>query len=604
MTSLKEDTSLEDIPTHDFGHFLHALRTRRMRMMPGEGRVVLSGGAAGDIYFQWFGGNYPGHIERHIGVEYFTPPPEPLPDGVEWLPRTLGDLGPVGGGEVDLVFAGQVIEHLWPDDMAGFLSESNRVLRPDGYMVLDSPTRFITDALAWTMPEHTVELEVDEIVELLELAGFVDIDVKGVWLCYDRERGEFMRLDLLGGGDEWPWQRRVLEAEGRPHDSFIWWAEARNGHRRGDAAAVKRRVREIYDRARPGYFERVRSEIGEPADDSLGRRFRAPRGAQGLLLRGPGCALPPGRHEAVFRLGAESVSSSLSPGRPVAEIEVTRDDERIVANWVLTARDLPPGGAEREVALSFELRDTAFNGELRVRSFGAAPLIVNVPAALHEGVQTTGMLAARPLGRDTAQVRARMALRSVQRVAGWPARRLLDPRLDGVRNHTHWMADRVADRVDARARELAVRLDHLAERVTPTAAESTLRDRTSVLPYVLAALGGLTPGKTVLVADASRGAVAAVLAALGYDVVESTPRESAVRVSGAFLRTSSHDAAALTRVAQTMEPGGILVLLAEGYELPEDAFSPAQWQVDDRTSVGRVPPPPSVTLVRAISRRA
>ena len=149
---------------------------------------------------------------------------------MEWLPRTLGDLAPVRDGEVDLVFAGQVIEHLWPDDMAGFLSESNRVLRPDGHLVIDSPTRFITDALAWTMPEHTVELEVDEIVELLELAGFVDIDVKGVWLCYDRERAEHMRLDLLGGGDEWPWQRRVLEAEERPRDSFIWWAEARNGH--------------------------------------------------------------------------------------------------------------------------------------------------------------------------------------------------------------------------------------------------------------------------------------------------------------------------------------------------------------------------------------
>ena len=158
--------------------------------MPGGARVVLSGGAAGSVYFRWFGANYPAHVERHIAVEYFEPPPDPLPEGVEWLARTLGDLAPVADGEVDFVFAGQVIEHLWPDDMAGFLSEANRVLRPDGYLVIDSPTRFITDDLAWTMPEHTLELEVDEIVELLELAGFVDIDVKGVWLCYDRERAQ------------------------------------------------------------------------------------------------------------------------------------------------------------------------------------------------------------------------------------------------------------------------------------------------------------------------------------------------------------------------------------------------------------------------------
>ncbi len=387
MTSLKETPSLEDIPTHDFGHFLHALRTRRMRMMPSGARVVLSGGAAGSVYFEWFGGNYPSSVERHIAVEYFAPAPEPLPPGVEWLPRTLGDLAPVKDGEVDLVFAGQVIEHLWPDDIAGFLSESNRVLRPDGHLVIDSPTRFITDALAWTMPEHTVELEVDEIVELLELAGFEDIDVKGVWLCYDRERAEHMRLDLLGGGDEWPWQRRVLEAEERPRDSFIWWAEARNGQRRGDPAAVRRRVQAFYDRGRPKYFERVRTEVGQPADDSLGRRFRAPRGVQGFLLRGPGCAMPPGRHEAVFRLGAEAVESWLPHSRAIAEIEVTRDDGRVVANWPLTAKDLPPGGAERELTLPFELRDTAFNSELRVRSMGVAPLVVSVPVLIHEGVR-------------------------------------------------------------------------------------------------------------------------------------------------------------------------------------------------------------------------
>ena len=489
MTSVEETPSLEDIPTHEFGHFLHALRTRRLRLMPRGARVVLSGGAAGAIYFQWFGGNYPTHVERHIAVEYFEPAPDPLPEGVEWLPRTLGDLAPVPDGEVDLVFAGQVIEHLWLDDMAGFLIEANRVLRPEGHLVIDSPTRFITDALAWTMPEHTLELEIDEIVELLALAGFVDIDVKGVWLCYDRERAQMMRLDLLGGGDEWPWQRRVLEAEDRPHDSFIWWVEARNGHTRGDAPAVRRRVQEIYDRARSGYFERVRTEIGEAADDSLGRRFRAPRGTQGLLLRGPGCALPPGRHEAVFRLRAEAVNSWVAPAKPIAEIEVTRDDERVVASWPLAARDLPPGGVERELVLPFELRDTAFNGELRVRSLGVAPLLVSVPVTINENVQTELRLTARPLGQDAARLRARMALRGAQRLIGWPARRLLDPRLEGVRNHTHWMADRLGDRIDARARELAARIDAVGERLTPSAVGATQAERLIVLPYVLKSWG-------------------------------------------------------------------------------------------------------------------
>jgi SAM-dependent methyltransferase len=603
MTSLQEKPSLEDIPTHDFGHFLHALRTRRLRQMPSGARVVLSGGAAGSIYFEWFGGNYPSHVERHIGVEYFTPPPDPLPEGVEWLPRTLGDLAPVKDGEVDLVFAGQVIEHLWPDDMAGFLSESNRVLRPDGYLVLDSPTRFITDALAWTMPEHTLELEVDEIVELLELAGFVDIDMKGVWLCYDRERDQMMGLDLPGGGDEWSWHRRVLEAEERPRDSFIWWAEARNGYERGDADAVRRRVREIYDRARPGYFERVFTDVGEPADDSVGRRFRSPRGTPGLVLRGPGCALPPGRHEAVFRLGAEAMDSSVPPDRPIAEIEVTRDDEHVIANWPLAARDLPPGGAEREFVLPFELRDTAFNGQLRVRSVGAAPLIVSVPVTVRENVTTELRLNARPLGQDAARLRARMALRGAQRVIGWPARRLLDPRIEGLRNHTHWMADRVGDRIDARTRELGARIDALGERVGPSAAGATEAERTTVLPYVLTALGRVPPGSTILVIDTARGAVAAVLATLGYHVVSTPPRDRAGRLAGAVLRLGSVDDFGAERAARAMEDGAVIVLIGRDSDRARLAQLLDGWRIEDQTEA---PPEPAdgagLTLTRAVLR--
>ena len=247
--------------------------------------------------------------------------------------------------------------------------------------------------------------------------------------------------------------------------------------------------------------------------------LQGPPGRPGLVLRGPGCALPPGRHEAVFRIGAEPVNSWVSPARTVAEIEVTRDDERVIANWPLAARDLPPGGAERELVLPFELRDTAFNGEFRVRSLGAAPIVVSVPVTVREDVKTELRLTARPLGPDTARLRARMALRGAQRVIGWPARRLLDPRLDGIRNHTHWMADRIGDRIDARALELGARIDALGERVAPSAAGATQTERSTVLPYVLAALGGVAPGGTVLVTDTARGAISAVLATLGYDVV-------------------------------------------------------------------------------------
>lgn len=599
MRAASEMSALKDIPTHDLNFFLHELRMRRLALMPTDAPVVLSAGAANQIYFDWFAENYPGRVERHIGVEYFAPAPDPLPEGVEWLARTVGDLSPVNDDEVDLVFAGQVIEHLWPDDMAGFLNEAHRVLRPGGSVVIDSPTRFITEGLAWTQPEHTIELEVDEIVELLTLAGFVEVDVKGIWLCYDRDR--MLPLEIFSGGEDWPWQRRVIEAEGRPQESFIWWAEARNGDSRGDAAAVRRRVHEIYERVRPTYFERMRSEIGEPADDHSWRSFRAPRGQRGLLLRGPSIAMPPGRHEVAFRLRAEATDTRPAPSQTIAEVEVTRDDGQVVAGWSISARELPPGGVARDVMLPFELAETAFNGEMLVRSMGIVPITANVPVAVHENVGRSGKPGVRALGRDSARVRARMALRSVQRGLGWPARRLLDPRLEGLRNHGQLMATIVGERVDARANELGASIEGLAQRISPAVVQSTKGERSDVLPYVLRALGKLTPdAATILVADATRGPVSAVLGSLGYHVVAMPLDEGAQPVAAAVVRAALLDPATVEQVLRDVQPGGVVVLITEGPDHAAIGQLLDRWQLEDETvTQPQREGSPSLTLRRA-----
>ena len=93
-------------------------------------------------------------------------------ENVEWVATTLGDLSPVADGEIDLVFAGQVIELLWADTFAGFFIEARRVLRPGGSIVIDSTNRHVTLGVDWVYHEHTVELTVAEITELLEVAGF------------------------------------------------------------------------------------------------------------------------------------------------------------------------------------------------------------------------------------------------------------------------------------------------------------------------------------------------------------------------------------------------------------------------------------------------
>ena len=574
-------SALDNIPTDDFNLFLHALRSRRLARMPPETGVVLSGGAAGQWYFEWFADHYPSRVKRHIAVEYFSPPPDHLPERVEWLARTLGDLSPVRDGEVDLVFAGQVIEHLWPDDMASFLSEAHRILRPGGALVIDSPTRIITEALAWTQPEHTIELNVDEITELLALAGFVDIDVKGIWLCYDRDRARVLPLGVFAGGDDWPWRRRVIEAEQRPHDSFIWWAESRKNDVGTDSAAVGRRVREIYDRVRPTYFERMRSEIGEPGADSSARLFRGVRGRPGCLLRGPSIAMPPGHHEAWFRLRAEPMDLRPAPSQKVADIEVTRDGDQQVAKWSLKARDLPPGGAEREIVLPFQLSGTAFNCELRVDSTGIVPLVVHLPPAVHEMTRTVDHPRARPLGRDPANLRLRIAGWELGRALAWPARRLLDPRLEGLRRHVTWAATAATERIDARTDELTLRLEALAKSLEAPRIESTAKERTAVLPYVLSAVGNLVPGTTILVSDGCARAIALILESLGYEVLTPSSLSATQRVAAAVVCATSIDRAALEHVTRTLRPGGIVVLAIHGVTGPGVEELLTGWEIED-----------------------
>jgi len=158
---------------NDFNEFLHELRSKELEKIPKGAKVFLSGGCSGSWYFDWINHFYKG-IEKHIGVEYYSPKPTDLPPEVEWVKNTLGDMSYVKDNEIDLVFAGQTIEHMWPNDLASFLCEAYRVLKPNGLIVLDSPNRRITRGLHWFQPQHTMELSVDEIVFALETASFYE----------------------------------------------------------------------------------------------------------------------------------------------------------------------------------------------------------------------------------------------------------------------------------------------------------------------------------------------------------------------------------------------------------------------------------------------
>ncbi|MDA8049333.1 MAG: methyltransferase domain-containing protein [Rhodospirillales bacterium] len=149
-------------PALDLNLMLHTARGARLGAMPPGAERMLSAGCSGLWYFEWNEKRY-GRVAEHIGIEYYSAKPDGLPANVTWIANSVANMTDIADRSCDLVFSGQNIERLWPDEIAGFLLESARVLRPCGHLVIDSPSRTLTAALNWSHPEHTIELNLQEI---------------------------------------------------------------------------------------------------------------------------------------------------------------------------------------------------------------------------------------------------------------------------------------------------------------------------------------------------------------------------------------------------------------------------------------------------------
>jgi SAM-dependent methyltransferase len=371
-----EGMSVDEAATvPDFSARLHALREQELRRLPSGARTVLHGGAADRWYFEWFESQYAGEVERHVCVEAFAPRPDGLPSRVEWLQRTLGDIEPVADHSIDLVFAGQVIEHLWADDVAGFLLESRRVLDPAGRLVLDSPNRWVTEAIDWRHPQHTTEFSVAEIAELVQLAGFEVEELRGVLLGYDRVRHRF--LDLHDEG--MAWETRAAEAPDRPEDSFIWWLVARPRlERRPDQ--VRALAHDLERAFRDRRLGRLASPLPIARAAQSAAWVSAPRGGDSALIHGPCFPVDAGAWRARFglRLDADEVDPQLVLGR----VDVTSEAGTVRhASRHFATLDLRPR-AWTLVDLDFELDAMLTGVELRAFTFGRAPLSARLSVAL------------------------------------------------------------------------------------------------------------------------------------------------------------------------------------------------------------------------------
>jgi SAM-dependent methyltransferase len=115
---------------------------------------------------------------------------------IHWVYSSMVDLSRFDDATVDLVFAGQSIEHVTPEDAGTVCREAYRILKPGGFFCLDTPNRAVTqlhfrDELI--NPEHQYEYRHSEMVSLLQSHGFLIQEAKGIsWAGPNVASSEFM----------------------------------------------------------------------------------------------------------------------------------------------------------------------------------------------------------------------------------------------------------------------------------------------------------------------------------------------------------------------------------------------------------------------------
>jgi len=96
--------------------------------------------------------------------------------------HSMVDLSVFADDVFDLVYSGQSIEHVTEDDGDKVLAEVRRILRPGGYLAIDTPNARVTRLQqdAFIDPDHKLEYTVEQLATKLERAGFTIKESKGL----------------------------------------------------------------------------------------------------------------------------------------------------------------------------------------------------------------------------------------------------------------------------------------------------------------------------------------------------------------------------------------------------------------------------------------
>ncbi|MBE9033409.1 methyltransferase domain-containing protein [filamentous cyanobacterium LEGE 11480] len=137
-------------------------------------------------------------VESNHGMQFYQ-----TPEGTEihYHYTSMTNLSAFPEGTFDLVWSGQSIEHITPDEAAIVMAEVYRVLKPGAFFCLDTPNRRLTllqVRQGFVHPEHKIEYVPLELAEQLTAAGFDVVDQKAVSpMPISDQTDRFNRLEFI-----------------------------------------------------------------------------------------------------------------------------------------------------------------------------------------------------------------------------------------------------------------------------------------------------------------------------------------------------------------------------------------------------------------------
>jgi predicted SAM-dependent methyltransferase len=199
----------------------HSGRVAWTRSLPRAARILDLGGTSLDTDSgALLAMGYPYPFEEIIIIElppearhqlYQVPEMKSVPTEhgpVRYMYRSMTDLADLEDQSFDMICSGQTFEHIFPDEGAQLLHDIHRLLKPAGFLALDTPNRAVTKievaskGIEFINPDHKVEYTHGQMQDLFAQAGLEVIRQHGIgYMPETVERNEWLVEELI----EYPW---------------------------------------------------------------------------------------------------------------------------------------------------------------------------------------------------------------------------------------------------------------------------------------------------------------------------------------------------------------------------------------------------------------